>query len=104
MPSTSPSAFGLGTANVAVVAVARRRKVTASYKRRIVREADACGNPGAVAYSESQFKTMKYRPNFPDRFQSIEQARAFCQAFFAWYNYEHQVIDTFRRRERKTNN
>jgi transposase len=31
-----------------VVAVARRRKFTASYKRRIVREADACSNPGAV--------------------------------------------------------
>jgi putative transposase len=31
-------------------------------------------------YSESHFKTMKYRPNFPDRFQSIEEARAFCQS------------------------
>ncbi len=40
-------------------------------------------------YSESQFKTMKYRPEFPDRFGSIEDARAFCQTFFAWYNNEH---------------
>ncbi len=40
-------------------------------------------------YSESQFKTLKYRPNFPDRFGSIQDARAFCQGFFAWYNYEH---------------
>jgi putative transposase len=31
-------------------------------------------------YSESHFKTMKYRPNFPDRFHSIEEARAFCQS------------------------
>lgn len=41
-------------------------------------------------YSESHFKTMKYRPNFPDRFQSIEEARAFCQTFFSWYNDEHR--------------
>jgi putative transposase len=40
-------------------------------------------------YSESQFKTMKYRPEFPDRFGSIEHARAHCQAFFPWYNAQH---------------
>jgi putative transposase len=40
-------------------------------------------------YSEAQFKTLKYRPNFPDRFGSLEDARAFCQAFFVWYNLEH---------------
>ncbi len=41
-------------------------------------------------YSESQFKTLKYRPGFPERFESIEQARAFCRAFFRWYNDEHR--------------
>ncbi|MBU6430347.1 MAG: IS3 family transposase, partial [Cyanobacteria bacterium REEB65] len=40
-------------------------------------------------YSESQFKTMKYRPEFPDRFGSFEDARAFCDDFFHWYNHEH---------------
>lgn len=40
-------------------------------------------------YSESQFKTMKYRPEFPERFGSIEDARSFCQSFFPWYNTEH---------------
>ena len=40
-------------------------------------------------YSESQFKTLKYRPEFPDRFGSIEDARVFCQRFFPWYNHEH---------------
>jgi putative transposase len=40
-------------------------------------------------YSESQFKTLKYRPEFPDRFGSIEDSRAFCQRFFPWYNHEH---------------
>jgi putative transposase len=40
-------------------------------------------------YSESQFKTLKYRPEFPDRFGSIEDARAFGQRFFPWYNHEH---------------
>ena len=41
------------------------------------------------AYSESQFKTMKYRPEFPDRFGSLADARAHCQQFFHWYNMEH---------------
>ena len=40
-------------------------------------------------FSESQFKTLKYRPEFPDRFGSIEDARGFCQLFFPWYNTEH---------------
>ncbi len=40
-------------------------------------------------YSESQFKTLKYQPDFPKRFGSIEDARAFCQGFFRWYNREH---------------
>ena len=40
-------------------------------------------------FSESQFKTLKYRPEFPVRFQSLQHAEAFCQQFFAWYNKEH---------------
>ena len=40
-------------------------------------------------YSEAQFKTMKYRPEFPDRFGSIEHGRSFCREFFPWYNHEH---------------
>jgi hypothetical protein len=41
-------------------------------------------------YSESQFRTMKYRPDFPDRFGCIQDSRAFCQRFFRWYNEEHR--------------
>jgi transposase InsO family protein len=41
-------------------------------------------------YSESQFRTLKYQPDFPERFESEEHARAFCQAFFAGYNHEHR--------------
>lgn len=41
------------------------------------------------SYSEYQFKTMKYRPEFPERFGSMEHARAFSQTFFPWYNTEH---------------
>ena len=41
-------------------------------------------------YSESQFKTMKYRPDFPERFGSIEHARMHCVDFFRWYNDEHR--------------
>ena len=40
-------------------------------------------------YSESQFKTMKYRPQFPERFGSYQDARGFCGEFFPWYNHEH---------------
>jgi putative transposase len=40
-------------------------------------------------FSESQFKTLKYRPEFPERFGCIQDARAFCQVFFRWYNAEH---------------
>jgi len=40
-------------------------------------------------FSESQFKTLKYRPGFPDRFGSQQDARAFCGEFFHWYNDEH---------------
>jgi putative transposase len=41
-------------------------------------------------YSESGFKTLKYRPGFPEYFGSIEDARLFCQEFFTWYNTEHR--------------
>ena len=41
-------------------------------------------------YSEAQFKTLKYSPGFPDRFGSIQDARAFCQEFFSWYNTIHK--------------
>ena len=40
-------------------------------------------------FSESQFKTLKYHPDFPDRFGSQEDARMFCRRFFTWYNEEH---------------
>ena len=40
-------------------------------------------------YSESQFKTLKYRAEFPDRFGSLEHARALCGDLFQWYNHEH---------------
>ena len=41
-------------------------------------------------FSEAQFKTLKYRPDFPERFGSLEDARVFCQTFFTWYNDEHR--------------
>jgi len=41
-------------------------------------------------FSESQFKTLKYCPEFPERFGSIEDARNFCRSFFSWYNNEHR--------------
>ena len=40
-------------------------------------------------FSESQFKTLKYRPEFPTRFGSFEDALGFCRDFFDWYNKRH---------------
>lgn len=41
-------------------------------------------------YSEAGFKTLKYRPAFPARFQDIEHAREHCRAFADWYNHAHR--------------
>ncbi len=41
-------------------------------------------------YSEAQFKTMKYRPDFPRRFGSREDGLGFVRGFFRWYNREHR--------------
>lgn len=41
-------------------------------------------------YSEAQFKTLKYRPEFPDRFGSEQDAHVFCRGFEGWYNNEHR--------------
>jgi putative transposase len=40
-------------------------------------------------FSEAQFKTLKYHPEYPERFGSIQDARQFCASFFAWYNDDH---------------
>jgi putative transposase len=42
------------------------------------------------AFSEAQFKTLKYQPDFPGRFRDAEQARRWCAEFFDWYNHHHQ--------------
>jgi len=41
-------------------------------------------------FSESHFRTLKYRPDFPGSFGSIQDARSFCRSFFPWYNTEHR--------------
>jgi putative transposase len=41
-------------------------------------------------YSEAQSETLKYRPDFPPRFESLQAARAFCRGFFPWYNHDHR--------------
>ena len=41
-------------------------------------------------FSESQFRTLKYRPEFPERFGSFEDAHAYCGWFFNWYNDDHR--------------
>ena len=42
-----------------------------------------------TTFSEAQFNTLKYRPASPERFGSIQDARAHCHVFFPWYNTEH---------------
>jgi putative transposase len=46
--------------------------------------------PNDNPYSEAQFKTMKYRPDFPDRFASIAEAHAWVHPFLDWYNHDHR--------------
>jgi putative transposase len=41
-------------------------------------------------YSESHFRTLKYRPRFPERFGSVQDARGLCPGFFHWYNEDHR--------------
>ena len=41
-------------------------------------------------FSEAQFKTLKYHPSFPGRFDDQNQAKGFCRSFFRWYNTEHR--------------
>jgi putative transposase len=41
-------------------------------------------------YSESHFRTLKYRPGFPERFGCLQDARSFSREFFSWYNNEHR--------------
>ncbi len=45
--------------------------------------------PDDNAFSEAQFKTVKYHPTFPGRFGGIQDARTWCQQLFRWYNHEH---------------
>jgi len=42
--------------------------------------------PDDTPYSEAQFKTLKYQPEFPDRFGSFQEALSWARRFFPWYN------------------
>ena len=46
--------------------------------------------PNDNPYSEAHFKTMKYRPDFPDRFADLDAAQAWGRSFFDWYNFDHR--------------
>jgi putative transposase len=41
------------------------------------------------AFSESQFKTLKYQPDYPGRFANLAHARSWCEGYFDWYNFKH---------------
>ena len=41
------------------------------------------------AFSESQFKTQKYQPDYPGRFNSVNHARQWCEEYVDWYNFKH---------------
>lgn len=65
-----------------MLATLQRLGVVASFSRPHVSD----DNP----YSESLFRTMKYRPNFPSKpFSSVEEARQWVAGFVSWYNTEH---------------
>lgn len=40
-------------------------------------------------HAEAGFKTLKYRPGWPGKFDTIDEATVYCEQFFGWYNYEH---------------
>jgi putative transposase len=46
--------------------------------------------PDDNPYSEAHFKTMKYRPDFPERFANMDEALAWGRSFFEWYNHDHR--------------
>lgn len=56
--------------------------ITQSHSRPHVSDDNPCG--------DAQFKTLKYRPDLPSRFSSIEAAQVHCHTFFAWYNDQHR--------------
>ena len=43
-------------------------------------------------YSEAQFKTMKYRPDYPERFEDLDQAQSWARTFCHWYNHDHHHV------------
>jgi hypothetical protein len=53
-------------------------------------EARHSGRSNDNAFSEAQFKTLKYQTDFPGRFRDAEHARGWCAEFFEWYNHHHQ--------------
>lgn len=66
-----------------MLATLQRLGVVASFSRPRVSD----DNP----YSESLFRTMKYRAKYPRKgFASVEEARTWVREFVAWYNDEHQ--------------
>lgn len=72
---------GPSMTSVGVAELLARLEITRSLNR------PYCSNDNP--YSESQFKTLKYQPTFPDRFGSQQDARSFCGEFFEWYNQHH---------------
>src|SRR5882672_6088819 len=80
--ATSHADRGTSMASKPVAVLLADLGVTKSHSR------PHCSNDNP--YSEAQFKTLKYRPEFPGRFGSIEDARAFCRRFFHWYNHQHR--------------
>jgi putative transposase len=59
-----------------------RLEITKSHSR------PYCSNDNP--YSESAFKTLKYRPEFPERFGPIQEAREICGNLFQWVNFVHR--------------
>ncbi len=76
-----PSDRGLSMTSKTVAHLMANLGITKSHSRPYT----SMDNP----FSESKFRTMKYRPEFPDRFGCVQDARAFGQTFFHSYNFDH---------------
>jgi putative transposase len=73
---------GASMTSLAVAQLLANLGVTKTHSRPYVSD----DNP----FSESQFKTLKYRPNFPKRFGCMTDTLLHCRPFFRWYNDEHR--------------
>ena len=89
--AVSPDQLTLHAATTHFCGAPMKAKATALMQAdpRVVKSHSRSHTSNDNPFSDSHFKTLKYQPEFPKRFQTTHAARAFCRRFFAWYNQDH---------------